>query len=387
MRSAVQLAFVLLTVVGVFLVAGNAERWCPFGGVEAIYTYVQQGNMTCSLGVSNFFLLGGVLLTVLLLRRAFCGYACPVGAISEWLQRGARVLGLRARRVPRGLDAVLSVLKYAVLGVILFFTWRAGELVFRGYCPAYALLGRHGEDITYWAYVVSGAIVVLSFFLTVPFCRWLCPLAAVFNPLSRFGLARVKRSDATCAGCGECEDACPMAIPVQEVEVVTHARCTSCLECVGACPWTEEGALAFHAGPARPRRWRQAIVAGALVLVLSVSVAGAYLFPLPSFRWSRGTEPAATATLEIGIEDLTCRGRATLLTYFLERDDELELPGYLQLEAWPGPGAARTRITYDPQQVGPDDIEMAITEAYFESASFGWRFSPFTIVDPDATDG
>ena len=132
LRPVVQLGFVALTVVGVFVVGGNAERWCPFGGVEAIYTYVGEGNLLCSLGVSNILVLLGVLAATVLLRRAFCGYACPIGAISEWLAKAGRRLGLGPHAVPRRIDAALSMLKYAALGVILYFTWRTAELVFRG---------------------------------------------------------------------------------------------------------------------------------------------------------------------------------------------------------------------------------------------------------------
>ncbi len=81
MRKTLQFGFLALTLVAVFVVRGNAERWCPFGGLEALYTYTREGNLPCSLGVSNFYILGAVLLMTLILRRAFCGYVCPVGAI------------------------------------------------------------------------------------------------------------------------------------------------------------------------------------------------------------------------------------------------------------------------------------------------------------------
>ena len=103
-RRVVQAFFLALVLVGVFFLQANCERWCPFGGVEAIYTYVAEGNMLCSLGVSNFFILGGVLAATLLVRRAFCGYMCPIGTISEWLH----ILGRRWRvpqlRVSAGWD-------------------------------------------------------------------------------------------------------------------------------------------------------------------------------------------------------------------------------------------------------------------------------------------
>ena len=57
-------------------------------------------------------------------------------------------------------DRALALLKYPLLALILVATWRAGELVFRGYDPCYALLSRHGADITVWAYVVAGAIAL-----------------------------------------------------------------------------------------------------------------------------------------------------------------------------------------------------------------------------------
>jgi len=383
-RRLLQLGFLILTVVGVYVVRGNAERWCPFGGVEAIYGYLTEGNMLCSLGVSNFYMLGGVLLSVLLLRRAFCSYVCPIGTVSEWIQLGARRLGIRPRSVPPLLDRALSLLKYVVLGVILYVTWRAGELLFRGYDPCYALLSRHGEDITVWAYIISGAVLLGSLFVMVPFCRWLCPLAAVFHPFSRVGFARVRRNVEACVLCGQCARACPMQIPVDQVTTVRAARCTSCLNCVTACPTRGEGALEW--GPPRRfgRAWPQAVLVVLLLACIAGAVAATYAAPLPSFTYTRQghAEPPETATVELHINDLACRGRANLLVYYLDRDDLDEIPGYLRLEAWPGPDPARARITYDPAAADEALIRRAITEPYYDLDADFWRSSPFTI-EPD----
>jgi len=389
-RRLVQFAFVALTLIGVFVVKGNAELYCPFGGVEAIYNYIYEGNMLCSLGVSNFYVLGAVLLTALLLRRAFCGYACPIGAISEWLQAGAKRIGVRPVRVPYKLDRGLALLKYVVLAIILYFTWSAAELEFRRADPCYALISRHGEDITYWAYVVSGAIVLLSLFIVMPFCRWLCPMAAVMHPLSRFGLTRVRRHGDACIDCGLCAKVCPTGIKVDEVKEVTAARCLSCLNCVEVCPREKEGALTWGPPKSLGRPWPQAALIGILLLSLAAAVGAAYALPLPSYRAvaeDRGDEPAETATLELRVNDLTCRGRASLLMYFVERDDEFEIPGYLLVEAWPGPGYVPVRITYDPSQTDEDAIREAITEPYFDGEI--WRSSPFLIegYDPLGLEG
>jgi ferredoxin len=386
----VQSGFLTLVLVGVFAFDANCERWCPFGGVEALYTYVSEGNLVCSLATSNFFILGGVLAATFLVRRAFCGYMCPIGTISEWIHQLGRRLRLPAYHVPRWLDGVLSLLKYIVLAVVLVATWRLGELVFRGFDPCYALISRHGPDITHWAYVVSAGIVVASLLLTLPFCRWLCPLAAVLNPFSRFAPGRIHRHDESCRGCGVCAKRCPMAIPVDAVKQVTHSRCISCWGCVDACPANAKQRPALSWGMPRPihHRWAPAVLLGVLLLCTSGAVAASYLFPLPSFVKSRGTPPAEITQTEMMIENLTCRGRANLLVYFLERDDLFALPGYVRLEAWPSPTTARIRIGYDATRTNELAIKQAITEPYYDAIAEIWRNSPFVIegYDPLAFD-
>lgn len=378
-RQLFQAAFLALTLVGVYAIQGNAERWCPFGGVEALKTYVSEGNMTCSLGVSNFYALAGLLLVVLLVRRAFCSYLCPVGTLTEWFGKLRSWLGIPLFRVPERLDRGLSLLKYGVLALILYVTWNADELLFRTADPCYALISRHGEDITFWAYVVSGAMLVGALFVTVPFCRWLCPLAAVMNPVSRFGLARIRREEGDCLECGECDDACPMQIAVTGRSEVKAARCTSCMRCVSACPTSGSRALGW--GPPRRvgRPWPQAALVLILILAIGTVVTAASAFPIASFVKSRGEPPAVTATLDLAIRGVHCRGSSNQLVYFLFRDDVYELAGYLKLEAWPGPDPARVRVTYDPSKTDPAAIKEAIIAPYFEELQNFERESPFEI--------
>ncbi len=378
-RRAVQFGFLALVLAGVFVVGGNCERWCPFGGVEAVYTYAAEGDMLCSLGTSNFFILGGVLLMTLLLRRAFCAYMCPVGTISEWLHGAGRRLGMPTIRVPHRLDSVLRLLKYVLLAVILWLTWKAGELIFRGFDPCYALVSRHGTDVTFWAYVVAGTIAAASLLMVVPFCRWLCPLAAVLNPVSRFGLSRVTRDGRRCRDCGLCSKSCPAAIPVDQLEQVTTARCTSCMNCVDACPHKASRPISWSPPLDLSRRWPQTALVAVLLACTTGAVAASYVFPLPSFVKTHGTRPGKTAKVKLQIDGVSCRGRANLLFYFLERDDLYEIPGYFRVEAWPGPGTADVHVTYDPSLTNEEAIKQAITEPYYDALADYWRMSPFRI--------
>ncbi len=282
-RRVVQFGFLAIVLGGVFALGANCERWCPFGGIEAAYTYAAEGNMLCSLGTSNFFILGGVLLITVLLRRAFCGYMCPLGTISEWLRVLGRRLHIPEIPISAKLDRSLALLKYAVLAVVVIATWRAGELIFRGFGPCYALISRHGEDITVWAYVVAGSIGLVSLFMVMPFCRWFCPFAAVLNPLSRFGFARVKRDATACLDCGLCSKSCPAAIPVDQLDQVKAARCISCLDCVDSCPGNGDEPVALSWGPPKlfGQRWPQAALIFVMLLCTSMAVAASYMFPCP----------------------------------------------------------------------------------------------------------
>ena len=64
---------------------------------------------------------------------------------------------------------------------------------------------------------------------------------------------------------------------------------------------------------------------------------------------------------------------------FLFRDDLSEIPGYLKVEAWPQPGIARVRITYDPKQTDSESIKEAIIEPYYDELQSFERLSPFEI--------
>ncbi len=383
MRRSVQFGFLLLVLVGVYVVGGNCERWCPFGGVEALYTYVHEGNMICSLGTANFFILGGVLAMTLLMRRAFCGYACPIGTISEWLRAVARRLRLPEIRIPLWLDRRLALLKYGLLAVILWFTWQAGELIFRGFDPCYALISRHGADITVWTYVVAGAVAVGSLFVMLPFCRWLCPLAAVLNPFSRFAVARVRRDMGVCRDCGVCAKACPVLIPVDQVPQVTHARCIACLQCVDSCPHRQTRPLTW--GPPLPWRasWPQIAIV-LTVLVVHVSRCGGVVpVALALVHQDAGRNAGSIGRNEAERQQSGLPGQREPVVLLSGTRRHVHRPGLSESRGLAGRSVGSSPRHLRSVANGRDSIKQAIVEPYYEVAGDRWRMSPFAIAGYD----
>ena len=176
-----------------------------------------------------------------------------------------------------------------------------------------------------------------------------------------------------------------MAIPVDQMEQVTAARCVSCLSCVDACKDQGLSTLNWGPPPSLARPWPQAVLTSVLLLSTAAVVSACYLFPLPSFVKVRGQKPDQVASVSLTVNNLTCRGRANLLYFFLDRDDMFRMPGYFRLEAWPAPGSAEIRVYYDAAQGNETLIKQAITEPYF-NVGYGWRQSPFTIQGYDILD-
>ena len=162
----------------------------------------------------------------------------PVG----WVGLENSGLGFRLRA-----NRALKLLRYVTLVVALFFTYRTGELVLRGYDPFFLIFSGFGHGSAgILSVVVLAGIFIGMWVVPMFFCRYLCPMGAVFDPLSRIGLLKVTRDSSKCTACGNCSGACLHDIPVQKLQTVRHRDCTNCLECLEACP--EKNVLQLRAG-------------------------------------------------------------------------------------------------------------------------------------------
>jgi polyferredoxin len=378
-RHRIQLFFFVWIMLGAFVLRRNIEAWCPMGGMEALYRYLTGGTMLCSLAITNFFMLIGVLLLALAFKRVFCGYLCPLGAVAEGMRVIAGKVKFRQFRIPRTADRILCFLKYAVLIAVLGWTWKAAELVIRVADPCYALITT-GEEAVWTTYLSLVVFVVSAFFISMPFCRWLCPVAAAMNITSFLGLTRIVRNPAACTDCGVCSKVCPMNIDVASKEQVRTPECIGCMECVQRCPQTKANPLQWKLfGRRAIARPQMTILAAICVCLLSV-YAAAWLIPLPTYRYEReGSVPEESAVSHFRVQGIECAGSAMLFIHFLERQDFNQIPGYLKVTTSPASGFVDVAITYDPAQTDETSIRDAIVEPYYDEEDERWRFSPFKI--------
>ncbi len=225
------------------LTPNTCETYCPFGGLVAIFPLAKYRAYTCALTEFNVALLVSLIVLTFATKKSFCSWICPLGTVQEWIGRAGKKAFGRYIRVPSMPDKTLMLLRYAVLiavPVLTYTVWKY-DLGFRAFDPFYILFtwGGH-ETAAFSVYIVIG-VLAAAFFLPFAWCRYLCPLGAAMDPLSRAGGLRLRRNAETCTDCGRCDKACPHAIPVSSVEEVTARNCTNCMECVEECP--EKGAL------------------------------------------------------------------------------------------------------------------------------------------------
>ena len=244
--------------------------------------------------LSSVLLLVAAVVTALVFRRAFCGRICPLGYLQELFGGlGRRIFGRRFT-MPETLDRPARYLKYGVLALILYFTWRTGEMVIRSYDPwvAYNRL-TSAELFTENAIALVVLVVVLvvvllgSLFYDRFYCKSACPMGAFLGLISRSSVFKVRRDAEDCIDCKLCDRACPVNVQVSTIGSMTSPECIDCGECVAACP-----AARAHGTRTRSGRTlapvQAAVFSVALfgLLVVIASASGAFAWTVPTLAQS-----------------------------------------------------------------------------------------------------
>ena len=220
---------------------------CPLGSLQ---------NALASAGHrAPWYILGNLLLFGVMLGRTICGWLCPVGLIQELLHK-IPTPKIRKSRVTR----VLSLLKYVILlvFVVVIPLWYglSKDLPLPGFCkficPAGTLEGAIGllpANPSFFSmlgtfftskFVIMLVIALACIFCYRSFCRFLCPLGAIYGLFNRFSVVGVKVDADRCTRCGACVSRCPM-----DVRSVGSAECIQCGKCMDVCA---QGAISLKAG-------------------------------------------------------------------------------------------------------------------------------------------
>ena len=227
----------------------------------------------------------------LFVGRFFCSFVCPLGTINQftgWLGRlGLSPAAREEANRHRQLQAWKYYLLICLLGLAFMGSVQTGifdplPLVHRSVNLALApladnRLGVLNDEPRFYASawllgVVFLAVVGLNLALPRFFCRFLCPLGALFGLMSRFTPWRIGKTADTCGDCHICEQHCEGACRPSGRFI--GSECVLCFNCLDRCPagrvtFATKPSAAGEAGlPDLSRRGM--IVAGAGLLLASM---------------------------------------------------------------------------------------------------------------------
>jgi ferredoxin-type protein NapH len=214
---------------------------CPIGSLQAVLASMKY---SVSLYVTGLLLLFGMIA-----GRWICGWLCPFG----WLQDLLHRIPGRKLKVPQKVSW-LRFAKYAVLiSLVILLPMLAvnefgqGDPWFCKYlCPSGTVfagipLTAANENLRLtlgllfaWKMTIAGLILAASVFIYRFFCRFLCPLGAIYGLLNRISLYRMRIYKERCTSCGACKEACK--IQIDPVKTPNSIECIRCGACTTACP-------------------------------------------------------------------------------------------------------------------------------------------------------
>ena len=196
---------------------------------------------------SAYYVLGIIMLYGILLGRTICGFLCPVGLGQELLYK------IRTPKLKKSkFTYILSYLKYVILAIfvvaipVIYSVSGVTVPAFCKYiCPggtlggAIFLLAHPSNAEMYamlgWLFLLKFCLLVVfvvgSVFIYRSFCRFFCPLGALYGLFNRFAPLGVKLDKSACCHCGKCTAQCKM-----DVRRVGDHECINCGECASCCP-------------------------------------------------------------------------------------------------------------------------------------------------------
>ena len=222
-----------------------------------------------------FFISVAMLALALIFGRAWCGWLCPLGtvldwfsfsawkrkyeALPEWLRSIKYVLLIAilaaaifsnltllvfdpltimvrafAVGIWPGLDALINLIQSGLnsvpelQGALANFDNLIRPALFSTQLPSY----RDG-----WLFgLILAAIISLNLISRRFWCRYICPLGAMYGILSKISLIR-RRVGESCNHCKLCQDVCPTGTIDRSKGCISDpGECIMCLKCMDSCP-------------------------------------------------------------------------------------------------------------------------------------------------------
>ena len=220
----------------------GAKGSCPIGALQAV---IGSPKFKFSYYVVGFLFFVGALI-----GRGVCGYLCPFGLVQDLLHKIPFVKKIETFKG----DKALRKAKYLILLVfVILLPLFLVDIIGQGapyfcklICPVgmmeggipLVLMNKSMRGAIGFLYAWKGLILILTIFLSIviyrPFCKYICPLGAIYSLFNSVSLFRYTLDHQKCIHCGRCKAVCEMQC--DPVKNCNDLECIRCGKCKNACP-------------------------------------------------------------------------------------------------------------------------------------------------------
>jgi len=215
---------------------------CPIGSLQAT---LNSRDYKISMYIVGLLVIFGTFL-----GRFVCGFLCPFGLVQDLLYKipfVKKIRSLPGERALRYLRFVFLAVFVILLPAFVADFMGFGEPWFcKWICPVGTLEGgiplvllnsamRGAAGFIFrWKLAILILTLLSSIIIYRPFCRYVCPLGAIYGIFNKISFYRFKIDETKCTKCGVCQKICKLNIPVYEKP--NSADCIRCGDCKAACP-------------------------------------------------------------------------------------------------------------------------------------------------------
>lgn len=215
---------------------------CPIGSLQAT---LNAREYRISLYVAGLLVVFGSLL-----GRFVCGFLCPFGLIQDLFFKIPFVRKIRKLPGEKGLRwmrFVFLAIFVILLPMFVIDITGLGEPWFCKFiCPVGTLEGgvplvllnsamRGAAGFLFkWKLLILIITLLSSIVIFRPFCRYVCPLGAIYGIFNKISFYNFKIDSEKCTKCGACQKVCKLDIPVWQNP--NSMDCIRCGDCKAICP-------------------------------------------------------------------------------------------------------------------------------------------------------
>ena len=233
---------VIIQILSFALIPGLFEG--EFAAVGNIVSCIYKGNISWESVKYSVWMLVATVPATVLVGRFFCGFFCSFGAVQDLLWFGSHRLRalFPGKRNLKKADRIFRFAKYAVLFYFIIFVWSGvtavktagpwqvfGQYVSFGHWPGLKPLLSVGG-------ILLLVIFIGSLFVQRFFCRYFCPMGAIYSLISQTSFLKIDKPRERCGKCHLCTSKCTMGMDLTKKDRIAGGECISCQKCVSWCP-------------------------------------------------------------------------------------------------------------------------------------------------------